>query len=148
DSEAAVAALSEAIERNDQGKFWRSKVTYAEPSETIWSRRLERLRDGAIADRIRTWSGKWGQDGLVLLTLFTLGLLGLVIHKLRGAARWMKWTLLAIVLGGAALRLTVSPEVGLEAWPYTRFLLLSRWVYDGPTLAALDLGPVWMSSVA
>lgn len=133
-SEAAVASLSEALERNDKGQFWRGEIAYADEPTNV------------LGVGLGVGLGTWAKDGIVLLTLFTLVLLGLVMHKLRGAGSWMKWALLAIVLGGAALRLIVSPEVGLEAWPYTRFLLLARWVYEGPMLAILNPDPVWMSS--
>lgn len=131
-SEAAVAELVATLERNDHGEFWRGDVIYADEARThpYDSRGLALLRN-------------WASDGLVLLAVFVTLLLVLVRHNLRDTEPWMKWALLAITLGGVAVRLTMSPWVALEAWPYTRFLVSARLIFRGPALAALHPGPVW-----
>jgi hypothetical protein len=130
-SEAAVAELIASIERNDHGEFWQREVIYAEEPRTY--------PFGATGVVLR----EWATDGLVLLALFTVVLLVLVLHTLRGTAPWMKWALLAIVLGGVLARLTLSPKVALEAWPFSRFLISGRLIFNGPGLAALHPEPVW-----
>jgi hypothetical protein len=131
-SEAAVAELVATLERNDHGQFWQGEVIYADEAR-------EHPYDNRGLTVLRTWPG----DGLVLLTLFTVVLLVFVLHNLRDTEPWMKWALLAIVLAGAILRLTLTPKVALEAWPYTRFLITGRLIFRGPALAALHPDPVW-----
>ncbi|HLT40193.1 MAG TPA: hypothetical protein VK034_28130, partial [Enhygromyxa sp.] len=138
-SEAAVDELVATIERNDDGSFWGTKVAYAElkPGERL----------GKIENPIARGLGRWASDGIVLLGGLTITLLVLVAHTLRGAEPWMKWSLLAIVLTGAALRVGLSPEVPLAPWSYTRFLISARLIYEGPLLGALHPDPVWMSEL-
>ncbi len=131
-SEAALAELAATLARNDDGSFWRTDVAYADEAGGDPQRGLSLVR-------------AWAKDGLVLLTLFVIVLFGLVAHKLRGAEPWMKWALLGIVVVGAALRLTLSPQVALAPWAYTRFLISARLIFNGPALAALHPGPIWMS---
>lgn len=143
-SEAAIAELITTLERNDDGSFWQVEPSYAEdpPSfhfKTDWGRMRVHLE--------HLW--EYARDGIVLLALFFVVLIGLVVHKLRGAERWMKWALLGIVAGGAALRVLLAPEVALAPWPYSRLLISAGLVYDGPTLAVLGklglVGPIWLS---
>jgi hypothetical protein len=131
-SEAAVAELVATIERNDHGQFWQGDVIYADEAREhpYESRGLALLRD-------------WSSDGLLLLTLFSVVLVVLVLHNLRGTEPWMKWALLAIVLAGALVRVLLSQKVALEAWPYTRFLISARLIFRGPGLAALHPDPIW-----
>ena len=133
-SEAALATLSATLERNDDGRFWLAKVAYAEDELTSGDHQREEL-------------GRWAQDGIVLLAIFIVVLLGLVVHKLRGAEPWMKVALLVIVVGGAALRSSLSPAISLEPWAYTRVLLSARLIYTGPGLAALHPEPVWLTDL-
>ena len=133
-SEAAVDELCRAIARNDDGSFWRTTGVRAssESSSRPFEPRLDRLVP-------------WARDGIVLVIAFTVLVLGLARRTLRGAPWWMTWSLLAIVLVGAILRLTLSPGVGMEAWPYTRYMLPARLVFEGPLLASLTSNPVWAS---
>lgn len=137
-SEAAVRELVATIERNDDGSFWDRKVSYAElqPGE-LWLKTQNPGLRGFI---------RWTGDGIVLLGVFTIALLVLVAHNLRCAEPWMRWTLLAIVLTGALLRVGLSPEVPLAPWSYTRFLISARLIHEGPLLGVLHPGPVWMTS--
>jgi hypothetical protein len=150
-SEAAVAELIATLERNDSGAFWQRSPAEAEElrdPESGWS--LAGLRSWA-EEGLRNWAKdgllRWAKDGLLLLALLTALLLTLVHHKLRGAEPWVKWALLAIVVVGALLRLTLSPTVGLDPWTYTRFLISARLIYEGPGLALFP-GPMWKSEVA
>ncbi|MFO7563979.1 MAG: hypothetical protein R6X02_15140 [Enhygromyxa sp.] len=136
-SEAAIAELVATIEGNDDGSFWDRKVAYA---EVRLGDRLSKAQHPVVRGLVR-----WASDGVVLLGAFTIALLVLVAHKLRGAEPWVKWTLLAIVLTGAALRVGLSPEVPLAPWSYTRFLISARLIYEGPLLGVLHPGPVWMT---
>jgi hypothetical protein len=65
----------------------------------------------------------WFRDGLVFLGFVTLTLLGLTVHVLRGCPPWIRWALPVIVLVGAGLRVLLSPEVGLDPWPYSRLII-------------------------
>ena len=135
-SEAAVAELVATIEGNDDGSFWKREPVYAEDGPS------HRWLDGTPR-----WLREWLSDGLLLLALFTGVLLTLVVHKLRGSEAWMKWALVGIVVAGAVLRLTLSPRVVLAPWPYTRFLVSSKAIYHGPSLALVHPGPVWMTDL-
>jgi hypothetical protein len=140
-SEAAVAELIAVIGRNDDGSFWRTSA------KQIESRRKHRFEDelGPGVKYLLSQVSSWAKDGIALLIAFTLVIAMLVVHKLRGAEPWMKWSLLAIVLVGVVLRLTLSPHVGLEAWPYTRFMAPARLILNGPGLELLHPGPAWAS---
>jgi hypothetical protein len=151
-SEAAVAELRATIKRNDDGSFWRGPVVYASESNLPHDRALHSSRGTLEFRRVlerfditRVWL--WMNDGLVFLSVMTLVLLGLTAHKLRGAEPWVKWSLLTITLVGAGLRLSLSPEVGLEAWSFTRYLITARMILEGPALAALHPGPIWASEL-
>ncbi|HLT38533.1 MAG TPA: hypothetical protein VK034_19735 [Enhygromyxa sp.] len=135
-SEAAIAEITATIERNDDGEFWRLHAVDADEART---HPFEGFGHRLSLSRMLDWAG----DGLVLLAMFTLVLLVLVIHNLRGAEGWMKWALLGIVIVGVLVRLMLSPKVALEAWPYTRFLISGRLIFRGPGLAALHPDPVW-----
>ncbi|KIG13538.1 hypothetical protein DB30_07986 [Enhygromyxa salina] len=137
-SAAAVAELVATIQRNDDGAFWRERTAYADDTrEPIPAPPLL----AEIFDRVV----RWASDGLLLLAAFTLALVSLTAHKLRGGEPWMKWCLLAIVLVGAALRIGLSPQAPLAPWSYTRFLASARLIYEGPLLAIVHPEPVWMS---
>jgi hypothetical protein len=130
-SEAAVAELVAALERNDDGQFWRvHSVDADDPRAHPYSPGLGLML-------------AWASDGLLLLGLFTVVLAVLVVHNLRGSPTWMKWALLGIVVYGVLVRLLASPWVSLEAWPYTRFLITAGLIYRGPALAMLHPDPVW-----
>lgn len=134
-SEEAVAKLTAAIEANDDGEFWRVHAVLADEARS----NPYDFRGLSLLSQLRDWIG----DGLVLLTLFTIVLTVFVVHNLRGTEPWLKWALLAIVVAGVLLRLTLSPKVALEAWPYTRFLITGRLIFRGPALALLHPEPVW-----
>lgn len=133
-SEASVAELVAAIERNDDGSFWRTDVVYAHET-----REHPLPIDHGLV--------RWASDGLLLVGLFSLVLLGLVALQLRGAATWMRWSLLAIVVVGALLRLGLSPEAPLGVWSYTRIPLSAMLIYEGPLLALVHPQQVWMSEL-
>jgi hypothetical protein len=133
-SEAALAELIATLERNDTGEFWqRSRVQVENPRGPP--------RAVLIWERVQAWAG----DGLLLLVGLTALLLTLVHHKLRGAEPWVKWALLAVVVVGALLRLTLAPTVSLAPWSYSRLLISARLIYAGPGLALAHPGPVWLS---
>ncbi|EDM74018.1 hypothetical protein PPSIR1_35547 [Plesiocystis pacifica SIR-1] len=133
-SEGAVAELVATIEGNDDGSFWGRKVLYAG------------VEGGPSGEHPLVFAlRRWSRDGLVLLGVLTVALLVLTAHALRGAEAWMKWSLLAVVLLGAALRVSLAPEVALAPWSYTRALLSGRLIYEGPLLGVVHPGPVWMS---
>lgn len=131
-SEAAIDELVATIDRNDDGEFWQREVLYADEP---------RKHPFHLAAFLQL--REWLRDGIVLLAAFTVVLLVFVRHNLKGTAPWMKWTLLAIVIGGVVTRLLLSPWVALEAWPYSRFLISGRLVFLGPALAAWHPEPAW-----
>lgn len=133
-SEAALAALSEALARNDAGNFWAEHGAVAvegEPSSRFSA----------------TWVG-WSKDGLLAALLLILSMLALLGHALREAGerrRLVGGVLLAIVVVGVALRLWLTPLATLEPWSYSRFMIVARLIYEGPLLALLQSGPVYVT---
>jgi hypothetical protein len=138
-SEPAVAQLIALVDQNDGGRFWTKDVVYAgEPRDHPYTLEL-------VASRFLEQFQLWFRDGLVLLAFVTLTLLGLVAYVLRECPTWMRWTLLAVVLLGALLRLLLSPAVGLDPWSFSRLILPAGRIYFGPALAVLHPEPVWLT---
>lgn len=135
-SEPALAALREALARNDAGRFWAeygSLAVEGEPNSRYSN----------------SWVG-WSKDGLLVFVLLLAGALALLGQALRDAGpqrRALGWGLLAITLLGVGLRLTLAREASLEPWSYTRFMIVARMIYEGPLLAVLQPGPVYMTEL-
>lgn len=135
-SEAALAALAEALARNDEGRFWAEHGALAGDGEP-----KSRFPDG--------WVG-WSRDGLLALLVLVVSMLVLLGHTLReagGRARLVAGVLLAIVVVGALLRVTLTPLATLEPWSYQRFMFVARLIYEGPALAHLQTGPAYATDV-
>ncbi len=132
-SETAVQVLSAAVESNDNGLFWLIEPEFA-----------DELGASFGGDKT-TIALNFLRDGFVFLAALSLGLVVFATHKLQGAPKWAKWVLLGAVLGGAALRLLLSPAVALAPWSYTRFLLSARIFYGGPILEMFAEDPIWAS---
>jgi len=144
-SEPAVLAVVTALERNDTRGFWAIKRAYAE-------------EDAPPGASERAWP--WLGDGLLLLALFLLVLLGLALHVLRTptpgpddvepptrVSTWVPATLLVIFSLGVVLRLALPREVGLEAWPFARFFTPARMLAESPLLAGLLDQPIWSTTL-
>jgi hypothetical protein len=58
-----------------------------------------------------------------------LVLAGLTVQALASVSPWVRWTLLALVVAGAALRWWLAPDTTLGVWPYSReqYLVQSLW---------------------
>ena len=112
DALAARAALLAAIQRNDDGAFWGESAT-------------------AVVDDagVRV-------DGIVAIALiFALASL-LAGRLLVDAPRWIGPALLGTLVAGALVRLALSPQIFLGAWPWSRLYVHARAVAVGPVLAA------------
>lgn len=143
-SEAALTELIAVIDRNDGGRFWGTNLVYAgEPRKHPYAP-LGWDDDGSLS-RLLSSLELWMRDGLVFYLLILFALIGLTIHELRGAPRWIKLALPLIVIVGALLRLLISPRVGLDPWPYTRVIVPAGRIYHGPMLALVHPEPAWMS---
>jgi len=121
----ALEALLGALEDNDEGRFWRTR---AAPPDA--------MRSQARFDYARSWL----RDGVVWTALLVLLAFGLAMH---GLERRALWTLIGIVAVGVALRLWLSPEALLGAWPFSRTKLMQRAVWEGPALRMLSQGRVF-----
>lgn len=132
-SQAAIDALERAVAANDAGEFWARDMVYAEGEGEV-------LRGSSRRRLVQLLT-----DGVVLISLLTLSLLALVARKLAGAPRWVVAALCGAVLGGALLRVWLSPAVALAPWPYSRFLVSARLLYEGPVLAMAHEGALWMT---
>ncbi len=112
DADAAFRALLIALTRNDRGHFW-----------------------GAAAEAVSHREGVPLDGILAIVLIFALGLL-LAGRLLIGAPRWLGPALAATVLSGALVRLALSPQAFLGAWPWSRLYVHERAVAFGPWLAA------------
>ena len=132
-SEAAVEAVVEAVERNDDGRFWPVHGAVA--------------IDGEPEARFAVgWRG-WITDGLLTFAVL-LGIAALLlVRALREAPRWTAIGLLTVVVVGAILRLAIAEETTLEPWSYTRFMIVAKLVYEGPSMALLHPEPLFMTDV-
>ena len=77
-------------------------------------------------------------DGVVLYLGGLAFILLVVRRQLADAPRWAGPALAVVVLGGAALRLAVSPVAPLNAWSYARVIPLARHAYEGFVLPAVS----------
>jgi hypothetical protein len=87
-----------------------------------------------LLDRVLSDIGDYAADGVVL---FALAMLLVVLHLrnvLAGEPRWVPWILLLIVAVAAALRVAISREAPMNAWPYERVVPLARRIFEGPVL--------------
>jgi hypothetical protein len=79
-------------------------------------------------------------DGPVMIVVVLAVILALIFHVTRGERRVVLPVLALIVVVGAVLRFTLSPQTTLDAWPYVRFHQAFRWIWNSFTLqAASDL---------
>jgi len=110
---AARRALVTAITRHDAGDFW------SETAGTTTEATMP-VHDGLLQIAF-----------LALLSLFLAGRL------LAGESRWLAGGLVAVVVAGALVRLALSPQTFLGAWPWSRLYPHARAVAEGPWLTAL-----------
>ena len=107
-AEAACTALAAAVARNDHQDFWIGQ-------------------SGSPASRF---------DGsLAIALLFLLALL-MAGRLLIDAPRYMGPALFGTVIAGAVVRLALSPQIFLGAWPWSRLYFHERAVAFGAGLAA------------
>lgn len=132
-SEPALAELLAALARNDDGRFWETHGAVAPDGEP--ELRFSRSLPG------------WATDGLVVFAIMAALTGALAWQALRRAPRWLAWSLLAVLVLGALVRLAMTPIATLEPWSYTRFMIVARMIYEGPALALAHPGPVYATSV-
>lgn len=132
-SEPALDELVAALERNDDGRFWAAHGAVAP--------------DGEPELPFARGLAGWATDGLLALAIVAGITAALLWQALRGAARWIPWALLGVVVLGAGVRLWLTPLATLEPWSYTRFMVVARMIYEGPALALLHPAPVFLTSV-
>jgi hypothetical protein len=109
----ARRALVAAIVRNDAGGFWEETAgTTTEATSPV-------------------------ADGLVQIAFLALLSLVLAARLLAGESRGLAAGLVVTVLAGALVRLALSPQTFLGAWPWSRLYPHARAVAEGPWLTAL-----------
>lgn len=124
---AALDALAQAVQRNDQGSFW-----------TREARAPTAMGEAISAARARRTATVWLVDGL-LLSLAALAVLAFLLWRLMGEApRWLRWGLPGLVLLAAAFRLALSPVSLFAPWPWVRVPPLADAIFNGPVLAWLS----------
>lgn len=76
-------------------------------------------------------------DGITLSLLLVAFLLAAVRRHTREGPRWLGPAVLGVTGLGMVLRLALSPEAPMNAWPYSRVVPLAAAVYTGPCLSWL-----------
>jgi hypothetical protein len=112
-AQEARRALVAAIVRNDAGGFWEATAgTTTEATSPL-------------------------ADGLVQIGFLALLSLLLAARLLAGESRGLAAGLVATVIAGALVRLALSPQTFLGAWPWSRLYPHARAVAEGPWLTAI-----------
>jgi len=122
----AAAELMSAVERNDEGTFWKVE------------RELPTLPQPGVVQLVTRNSQAWFTDGLVLFAILFVVLVSLTARQLRRAPRWMPWALLGIVGAGAALRFWLAPFTALGVAPFSETDAATQALFQGPGLATLQ----------
>jgi hypothetical protein len=110
---AARRALTAAITRHDAGGFWEATA-------------------GTTTERTSPV-----HDGLLQIALLALLSCFLAARLLAGESRRLAAGLAGTALAGALVRLALSPQTFLGAWPWSRLYPHARAVAEGPWLTAL-----------
>jgi len=121
---SATDAIFFAVRDNDEGHFYRR---HARPPTPTLERAVERL--GSI--------GAWIRDGTLMCLVGFLFFVVLLVRELGRGSGVVAFALVAVTLLGAILRLLISPETMLGAWPFSRTTSLMRLVWEGPGLSGL-----------
>ena len=74
-------------------------------------------------------------DGIITILLIIGALAVLTLRRLRDLPPRVGWSLAAILVVGALLRVLLSEPTVMTAWPYVRYYDLARYVYEGPCLS-------------
>lgn len=128
---AALDVLVTTIRTNDRADFWvNSRPETGDRSP----------REAAPSLDPRRWTSAFSLlgDGVVLFTLGLAFILAHIRRALRGEPRYVVRALLAIVVGAAVLRLIISREAAMNAWPYERIIPLARQAFYGAVLPWLS----------
>lgn len=132
---SARHALIEAVRRNDKGAFWRTQ----RPISPTAKREISHLRLTELAS-----------DGVVLTILGAFLIIALTFHALTTAPRFVRVALPLVVGLGIGLRVALSPEAFLGAWPWSRIWPNVGIIWTSPVFAnlAADIGkPVYFTDL-
>ena len=121
----ALIKLQQAIEKNDQLSLW--VITEPDSNPGTSSRGWRRPAAGSLHSL-----GDF--DGMVILLFITFVGITLAYKLLRKSPRWMRLTLVVIIIMGMFIRLGISPVSFLGAWPWARLAANVRNVAEGPFL--------------
>lgn len=124
---AALDLLADAIRQNDQSRFWPtvSEAKGHQSREVAWASARPHAA-GFLSSVVSV-----ARDGVVIGFLALLFVLVHLRRVLRDAPWWVPWALLGLLVVGALLRLELSPETTMNAWPYRRNPPLVRLVMSG-----------------
>ncbi len=107
----AALAVAQAIKRNDQGSFWGVNTS------PLLALTRDRLLQFALFVALVVW------------------MLGAELLRMRKTER--AW-LLGVLALGTALRLFLTREMALDAWPFSRVPILAQAMFSGPLLTHLS----------
>jgi hypothetical protein len=81
---------------------------------------------------------RYALDGALRLAVLLAFVAAAVRRHTREGPRWLLGAVLAVSALGLALRLGLSAEAPMNAWPYSRVVPLAGALYGGPALGALS----------
>ncbi|HFE45720.1 MAG TPA: hypothetical protein ENJ18_09560 [Nannocystis exedens] len=144
-SEQAIGALRAAIVAADDGTFWRRAQDSVGGAPAMLV-----VDDDRDRGRYAGGVGAFFSDGMVLFAALVTALLMMFGRLLSGivgirARLVVAATVAAITAVAVFLRSSLSPAVGLTAWPFVRVPFAAERVYEGPLWSWLGLGPLWLS---
>src|SRR6185369_16391315 len=133
EAQAAMDTLLGTIRTNDGGHFWPAAAPTdgARPGASVW----ERAASYGVGVQ-SSWAAL--DDGIVLFTLAMIFLLFHLRRVLKDEPSWVPLGLAGLVLLAAALRLLLSREAPMNAWPYERIIPIARRTFDGVVLPMLS----------
>lgn len=120
-AQVALDELSQTIRNLDHTDFWAHPPT--------------RVRAPDRFDHVQVGVRAFFHDGVAITALALFFVLLHLRRVLKDAPGWVPWSLAALVLVGALLRLALSPETVMNAWPYSRTPSFVSLILNGPTMA-------------
>ncbi len=153
----AIDILVDAVRKNDKGNFWppapppvragsdsgggsHSEASLWERAKSFDVSTTVDISLSSLRGLLNTFVGLLG-DGIFL---FVVAMTFLVFHLrrvLKDEPRWYPLGLIGLVVVAGLLRLALSCEAPMNAWPYERIIPIARRTFGGVILPMLSRSP-------